>query len=334
MSVRCAGKFFLTIVCIASAFFNVKQAIAYDCYNGSQHVYNGSATFSVKVDPVNINKSLTDAILTAMNSYAYCYGTPGPTYKDALRVNSLQVTNTTLSSLGFSAYIIDSNNVKTNAPATNVCLWPDANCSITTEPMVTLPINAKIGIQRSPDSGNWTSATSIPANAEILRMVTQMRIGGAWNAGAIVTWVFYLNAEMPVKSYTCSLNTYDKSVTLPDVSRSDLMRAGSGRYSAAKKEFRFDLNCDTQTAVSVTFEGEPLAGTEDVLKNVLTGNDNLGVQMLFSDNTPVKLGTEYPVISSAQANEILKLNAYYYYKGGTITAGPIKANTTFTFDYQ
>ena len=84
---------------------------------------------------------------------------------------------------------------------------------------------------------------------------------------------------------------------------------GNGRYPAVKKEFQFALTSDVSTAVSVTFEGDSLSGTDNVLYNAYSGNDNICVQMLFNDNTPVKLEIKNPVISSAQEHVILKFNA-------------------------
>ncbi|QOV67011.1 fimbrial protein [Citrobacter sp. BDA59-3] len=324
------------LFCCLIGFGLMNYAYAYVCYNGSQSVGNGSATFTVMVNPVALNKSLTDTILTSMNSYASCYGAPGPNSKDALRVNSLEITDSRLTDLGYRAYIIDASNQKTAAPAANVCLWPDASCTISSEVSITRPINAQIGIDRASGSGNWNTAKTIPANTKIMTMKTQMRINGGWDSRAIITWNFYLNADMVAPAYTCLISQYDSTVTLPSVARSDIVSHGAGRYPNAKKAFKFNLACDEQTRVSVTFDGDTLSGTgtDSVLKNKLSGNDNVGVQLLFNDSTPVKMAEKLEVAGSAQATELLSFNAYYYYKGGDISGGPVKANTTFTFEYQ
>ncbi|CAM7619770.1 Fimbrial-type adhesion domain-containing protein [Phytobacter diazotrophicus] len=94
----------------------------------------------------------------------------------------------------------------------------------------------------------------------------------------------------------------------------------------------FNFPCDEQTTVSVTFEGDTLSGTGTgtVLRNKLSGNENIGIQLLFNDSTPEKIEVAY----SAQSTELLNFNAYYYYKGVNISSCPVKANTTFTFEYQ
>ncbi|MBV8873905.1 MAG: hypothetical protein JO014_14435 [Metakosakonia sp.] len=98
----------------------------------------------------------------------------------------------------------------------------------------------------------------------------------------------------------------------------------------------FNFACDEQTTVSVTFEGDTLSGTGTgtVLRNKLSGNDNIGIQLLFNDSTPVKMTEKIEVAYSAQSTELLSFNAYYYYKGGNISRCSVKANTTFTFEYQ
>ncbi|WP_354691288.1 fimbrial protein [Phytobacter sp. RSE-02] len=98
----------------------------------------------------------------------------------------------------------------------------------------------------------------------------------------------------------------------------------------------FNFSCDEQTTVSVTFEGDTLSGTGTgtVLRNKLSGNDNIGIQLLFNDSTPVKMTEKIEVAYSAQSTELLNFNAYYYYKGANISSCPVKANTTFTFEYQ
>jgi type 1 fimbria pilin len=306
---------------------------AFYCSNGSQSVdWQTGGTITTTINALSLSKNTLDTLLTNMNAYAYCNGSPKSGYEDALRTQSITLSSE-LTKLGFTAYIKSFGGPATQSPPGQVCIWPDANCSLTGETDKTKPINAQIGITRNTGSGDWHAGANISPGTEIARMVTQMRYyGGAW--GREITWVFVLKNEMVIPAYTCNITQYDKSVTLPNVSRTALQSHGNGRYPDVKKEFQFALNCDASTAVSVTFEGDVLSGTDNVLKNAYSGNDNIGVQMLFSDNTPVKLETKYPVISSAQENEILKLNAYYYYKGGDVGAGPIKANTTFMFDYQ
>lgn len=311
------------------------RVYAFDCYNNSDKVTNSSKTFTQQIVPVSLSKNTLDATVINMSSYAYCYGDPGPNYYDALRTTSLTISES-LTSLGFAGYVQYNGGTKYDASSNQVCIWPDNSCTIASSSgSKSIPIYATVGIKRSSGSGAWQSGMTIPAGTEIARLVTQMRIMKSWSS-AYVTWSFILKSDLVIPAYTCSITQYDKSVTLPDVRRSDIIANGTGRYPNAKKEFKFDLACEPQTSVSVTFDGDTLSGTgtDSVLKNKLNGNDNVGIQLLFNDSTPVKMTEKLEVASSAQSSQLLNFNAYYYYKGGEINNGPIKANTTFTFEYQ
>lgn len=310
------------------------SAKAFDCFSGANKITVDvpPTVLYADIDPVDLNKNVTDVLLTDMSAYASCKGKADSYYQNALRSTSLTISNS-LMILGYSSYII-SGGVNSASPP-DVCIWPDSSCSM--NGTTSAPVNAKIHLQRSASSGDWHVGTVLPAGSEIARMEAEARdvgskyINAPWHS---ITWVFRLKSDMTIPAYTCSITQFDENVVLPKVSRSDMLLKGEGRFSKVKKEFKFNLACATQTSVSVAFEGTPLSGTNDVLKNSAPGNDNIGVQMTFSDDTPVKLGSIYPITSSAQSSELLKFNAYYYYSGGSVTVGPVKANTTFTFNYQ
>jgi type 1 fimbria pilin len=303
------------------------------CTNGSQTITHESSG-GVIVTPLSLpmlSKNLLTFTLADMGSFATCKGMPDTSHKDALQATGLYISNS-LIALGYSGYII-SGGQEYSSPPDWVCLWPGNTCSSSYPGAISTPLNVQIKLKRNAGSGSWSSGATIPAGTEIASLKTRFRYyGGTW--GPYFWWSFTLQNDLVIPAYTCNITQYDKNVTLPDVNRSALQNHGNGRYPDVKKEFQFALACDVSTGVSVTFEGDALSGTDNVLKNASAGNDNVGVQMLFNDNTPVKLATRYPVISSAQTSEILKLSAWYYYKGGSIAAGPVKANTTFTFDYH
>jgi type 1 fimbria pilin len=75
-------------------------------------------------------------------------------------------------------------------------------------------------------------------------------------------------------------------VTLPDVRRADLVRHGAGRYTGVTKEFNINLACENKPKVSVKFNGDKMPGiaSEDVLVNKLSGNDNIGIQLVHNNN--------------------------------------------------
>ena len=302
---------------------------------GQTSYYNASRTIIVPVDSLELSKDKLDVLLTSMNNYATCGGKAQPNYADAVRTRALTLS-TALTNLGYQGYVISNGGPMVLSP-TNLCLWPDSSCSIINGFDKTPLLNVKIGIKRAVNSGNWKAGATIDANTEIANMLTQFRYGlGSMSWGTTFNWSFVLKNNMVIPAYTCSVTQYDKSVTLPNIRRSDIVSHGTGRYPNAKKTFKFNLSCDEQTSVSVTFEGDTLSGTgtDSVLKNRLSGNDNVGIQLLFNDTTPVKMAEKITVAASAQSAELLSFNAYYYYKGGDISGGPVKANTTFTFEYQ
>jgi type 1 fimbria pilin len=134
---------------------------------------------------------------------------------------------------------------------------------------------------------------------------------------------------------TCDITNFDNNVTLPDVRRADLVRHGAGRYTGVTKEFNINLACENMPKVTVKFNGDKMPGiaSEDVLVNKLSGNDNIGIQLVHNNNA-MKIGENIELLSAAADSENLKFNAYYYYKGGTVQSGSIKANSEFTFTYQ
>ncbi|CAM4084688.1 MULTISPECIES: fimbrial protein [Lelliottia] len=323
-----AGKLLLFALLICFFIFSPKHAYAFTCYNGSSSIYNSSGTFTVLVDAPILNKSVTDAIITDMSDYAKCYGQPDSGYKDALRSTEITISPE-LSSVGYEPYIQVSAE---KSPSNEACLWPDDTCNYNyASQVITKPINAKLGISRNP-LAKWSGGTTIPAGTEIMRMTTQGRGGGIWQPWYI-TWIFQLKNDMVIPHYTCSLSDYSDIVNLKTISVPDLQNNGPGKYDASETPFQFNLNCDLHTNVTVQFNGDVMAGVKDVLANKLPGNDNVGIQISLNDK-PIVMGESTEVINDAQAMELVKLKAYYYYKGGDVHGGDVKAVAEFTFNYQ
>lgn len=340
MEKRMNRLLYLFICFFVSVFYSVVSQANMICYNGSQYTDEQSTTFVVSIPPVALSKSAAKTVLTDMSSYARCIGYPTSVsnWKDALRSTSLAISST-LTDLGYAGYLQYDGGPENAVPASQVCLWPDSTCSPTysfsTTVAVNKPLYAKVGLKRASGTPGWSAGKTIPVGTELAQLKTQMRYSGAWQS-TWVTWSFVLASDMVVPTYTCSVTQFDESVTLPTVKRSDILRHGTGRYPDAKKEFKYNLNCEPETAVSITFDGDALngTGTDSVLKNSQSGNDNIGIQLLFNSTTPVKLAERLLLVSSAQSTELLSFNAYYYYKGGDLNSGLVKANASFTFDYQ
>lgn len=320
------------------AWFTSGSSLAsFICSTNNDSAIQQSKTLVVLVDPVKLERTSTDALITDMSAYAKCNGwtsTAGGSGGDALRTTFFSV-HYTLTTLGFNGYIQFNDEEKHTTTTTTLCIWPDRWCSTNDAHFFTKPINLKIGIQRS-NSSPIVGGAKIPSGTEIARLNTQMRYNGWTWKPSYVIWSFVLKNDMIIPIRTCTIQNYDANVALPNVYHSELIKHGPGRYPGAQKAFKFNLTCEHQTAVSVTFNGDTLSGTgtDSVLKNKLSGNDNVGIQLLFNDSTPVKMTEKLKVATSAQPTEQLSFNAYYYYKGGNVSSGPVKANTTFTFEYQ
>ncbi|SNY79615.1 fimbrial protein [Enterobacter sp. CC120223-11] len=138
--------------------------------------------------------------------------------------------------------------------------------------------------------------------------------------------------QVSVNAPTCTIGNPDQTVQLPQVNGTDLRRNGPGRYPA-KKSFTINFTCTPGMLLQTKFEGTAMSGNNDVLANTESGNDNVGIQMVYN-NSPVTLGQNLTVTNNAQASQIMNLDSYYFYKGGSLTSGQIKTVTTFTISYN
>lgn len=172
-------------------------------------------------------------------------------------------------------------------------------------------------------------------NGETLFRLTVRRTD---SSAAVGTIVFRMSGTVTYP--TCNItNPGNRTVNLPPVKKSDLQSAGTGRYSAVKADFTFNLDCEADTKVKVKFEGDKLTGEDYALKNTAPGGKNtaVGIQIVErSTTTAMKIDETVTVLSPAATGEnILNFDAYYF-KGasGTIDGGPIRASATYTFTYE
>lgn len=308
--------------------FTPKTALAFSCTSNGVQI-GGSGTFTIPVD-VTLSKLTNEIILTDMSTYTTCHGVVNTSYQDALKVTGTTLSST-LSGLGFSGFIVVGGS-SYNFPATNQCIWPDGNCTVSTG-VIETRLNVKIGMHRL-DDGRWNSST-LPVGTEIARLSVLQRglYARAYMAwGAPKTWIFTLRNPLVIPAYSCSVNNPNQTVNLPRVNKTDIQSNGIGKYPEATL-FKINLTCDPQTTVSVKFDGAAMEGKDDVLANTSSGNDSIGVQMLFNED-PITLGQNMRVIENSQEQETLALEAYYYYNGGAVNAGEISSVTTFTFVYN
>lgn len=134
----------------------------------------------------------------------------------------------------------------------------------------------------------------------------------------------------------CSVVNYDKTVTLSDVKKNDLIK-NIGRYENGSA-FNIKLDCTSDTKVSVNFDGTAMSGHNDVLDNSSSGADSagkaVGIQLVYND-APISLNQKMNVIDNSLSQQDLVFKAHYYFNGNSeIKNGIVTAVTTFTFTYQ
>ena len=146
---------------------------------------------------------------------------------------------------------------------------------------------------------------------------------------------YVFNGDIVPLVPTCDVKTYDSTVKLPEVRRSDLMRS-LWRYQGANKEFTINIDCiNNVSKAKITFNGDKMPGvaSNDVLKNMNSGNENVGVQIMF-DDTPLEIGKEVLVKWWPSENTNLKFKAHYFTKNGSINPGTIRAKSEFVITYE
>lgn len=167
-------------------------------------------------------------------------------------------------------------------------------------------------------------------------LVAEQRSGTAW--GFHRTWNAVLSAPLVIPAYTCNVtNPANRTITLPHADKSEVRGVGKGIFTPSKTRFSFNLDCDVLATVDLAISGTKMAGKEDVLVNLEPGNANIGVQIFPADNTTNAIAfdnVEHRMFDSASAEEKLEYDAYYYYDGGVLQGGPIRANATYTFSYK
>ena len=259
-------------------------------------------------------------------------GIPNSMLQDKVKISSVLV-GSGISSREFTVQIGINNSWTNSAFSNGRCVYYTADCNTSQHQNRDNEPTVPVYVRLKRNSSNVY--TAIPSGTFIARVTLTQYSSSAPNGGAVAHLSFYTSGEVTPVIPTCDIKNFDNNVTLPDVRRSDLVRHGAGRYTGVTKEFNINLACENKPKVSVKFNGDKMPGitSEDVLVNKLSGNDNIGIQLVHNNNA-IKVGENMEVLSAAADSENLKFNAYYYYKGGTVQSGSIKANSEFTFTYQ
>lgn len=257
-------------------------------------------------------------------------GTANSLHNDVVKIESVWF-NPEFSKRGFTLQIKVSNQSwRTIDQSIGNCVWIDEGCSSNRSGSVdnypTLPVSVRL-VRNSTDA-----YAAIPAGTGIATVNLRHYSRTQPNGYETARLHFLLNGSVTPIVPTCSVSSYDNSVTLPEVPRKDIIKY-SWRYQAVSKEFAINLACENAPDVSVTFNGTKMDGADHALKNLNSGNPNVGIQIMYGD-TPLEIGAALKVASSAANSVTLKFKAYYWTNGGTVNAGAIRSNSEFTFNYQ
>ncbi|BDD48775.1 MULTISPECIES: fimbrial protein [Phytobacter] len=317
---------FLIVPVLACGLIS-KVAIGFSFIQDNATAYMNASAFPATLGNITSAASASATVLAN--------GWPNSDHRDSVKIKSVTI-NPNLTARGFTLQVKVSNSSwMSNTAAVGKCVWVDANCIImsisTSVTKSTLPVSVRL-------LRNSTAAYDpIPAGTNIAT-ITLLHYSSiypsGWTSSPATLYFRFDGAVTPIIP-TCDITNFDNNVTLPDVRRADLVRHGAGRYTGVTKEFNINLACENKPKVSVKFNGDKMPGiaSEDVLVNKLSGNDNIGIQLVHNNNA-MKIGENIELLSAAADSENLKFNAYYYYKGGTVQSGSIKANSEFTFTYQ
>ncbi len=322
-------KFFVASLWLGLLFMP-QMAVAFSCTLSEQ---------SFPMAAVSIPASSAASSLSSGTFTTSCSGSATSAQKDAMRIESVTVNSVFLNEGYIVEVSIGGGAWQTAAAVKYACIWPASNTSYNCiSGSSSNDGNTRSITIRVRRSSNVAIKTPIPNNTNIATIVLYQRSSDTWSGSggwAKITLNYYLNGDISPLVPTCNITNADKKVTLPDVKRAELVSYGPGRFPRTTSEFSINLECKYQPKVSVQFDGTKMTGVAsgDVLGNQLSGNDNVGVQIMY-DNSVIKLGEKIAVLSAATENESLKFNAYYYFNGGSIQGGPMKANTEFTFTYD
>lgn len=150
------------------------------------------------------------------------------------------------------------------------------------------------------------------------------------NAAALNTGTVTVTGNLLASSCTIS-GGGDLTFTLDTVTGTDLPDINS---VAGRKEQSIGLICDTGTNVYMTVTGTSVTDEPTIIKNTGTAS-GVDLQLLDVSNsdTPITLGERWLVLGDTTATTSIPLAAQYI-RTGPVGSGTVKANVTYTLDYE
>ncbi|WP_411705872.1 fimbrial protein [Edaphovirga cremea] len=134
----------------------------------------------------------------------------------------------------------------------------------------------------------------------------------------------------------CTLSTPSVAVPLGDVQANQFSGVGS---TLGTRNFNLGLNCDAGTRVNVSMSGVQNTDTSNTSVLALTGAGNadvakgVGAQILYN-NTPMNIGENLLLKTSAGGMETLGFQARYYQTLAKVMPGKANATATLNISYE
>lgn len=151
--------------------------------------------------------------------------------------------------------------------------------------------------------------------------------------------VFYSTgtSTITVTTNTCAVTTPTANVPLEDVNDSDLPTISS---TAKEKDFHVLMNCQSGVNVFAQLNGtqDPDTTTNGVLQitnpAAATSAKGVGIQILDSSRTPMKIGENRAIKYSNGGAEDMTFYARYYRTRSALTVGAANTVATLNINYQ
>ncbi|MFI7811722.1 fimbrial protein [Citrobacter werkmanii] len=159
----------------------------------------------------------------------------------------------------------------------------------------------------------------------MILVLTSTAASAATNSGTV-----HVTGNLLSSSCTVTGGT-DLTFNLDAVTKADFPDQSS---TAGRQEQSIELICDADTVINMTVDADTDATDNTIIKN--TGSaQGVGLQLLdvSNSNTPIKMGRRWVVITDSTQVETIPLAAQYI-RIGALESGSVKANATYTLDYE
>lgn len=288
---------------------------------------------------LNVGELLINVTLASPSQQIYtCPGTP--TYPDKWQNFGFKTTRP------FTGLKSGNGNIyATSIPGIGFTLGASQGDATSVS---TLPSTQSVG----PDQFNILSARGnlrTPTASAKIRLYKTGPISSGALSSQIVGFFYLGNADVgwatdvpifidtaTVTVLACTLNTPSIAIPLGDIQANLFTGVGN---TLGTKSFNLGLNCNANTRVNVSMSGIQNTDTANTSVLALSGAGNsdvakgVGAQILY-DNTPMDIGKNLLLKTSAGGVETFSFQARYYQTLATVMPGKANATATLIITYQ